>query len=83
MRSWNSDDHFGFAGAAAGGSTATAATPVAPASSTLRPHPNALGALTDPRGSAIFWIVLAAGLGLAMVTGQLKVSAALKTRAGK
>jgi hypothetical protein len=82
---WNSDAHFGFEGPSAGGNlgTATAPTPAAPATSTLQPHDNAARALTDPRGSAIFWIAIAAVAGLAMVSGQLKVAANLKARGGK
>ena len=80
---WNSDSHFGFADEAAGGNLAVAATPATPATSTLKPHDNAAKALIDPRGSAIFWVAVAAALGLAMVSGQLAVSAKVKTRAGK
>lgn len=83
MSLWNSDDTFGFAGASAGGATATAPTPAHPATSTIAPASNAARALLDPRGSAIFWVAAAAVLGLAMVSGQLKVSAAVKARGGK
>lgn len=47
------------------------------------PSANPLRALADPRNSAIFWIGLAALLGLIIVTGQLKVSAAVAARGGK
>jgi hypothetical protein len=40
-------------------------------------------ALLDPRGSAIFWIAAAAVLGLVLVTGQVKVEAALSGRGGR
>lgn len=80
---WDSDATFGFEGASAGGNIATAPAPGAPATSSLQPPPNALKALTDPRGSAIFWIAIAAILGLAMVSGQLAVSAKVKARGGK
>lgn len=80
---WNSDAAFGFRQESAGGNIGTAATPSSIAASPLQPHPHALGALLDPRGSAVFWLAVAAILGLAMVSGQIKVSAALKTRAGK
>lgn len=80
---WNSDDHFGFAGESAGGNIATAPTPAQPATSTLKPPENAARALIDPKGSAIFWVAAFAVLGLAMVSGQLKVSAAVKARGGK
>lgn len=80
---WNSDDHFGFVQESAGGNIATAPTPATPATSTLQPPDSAARALIDPRGSAIFWVAVAAVLGLAMVSGQLKVSAAVKARGGK
>jgi hypothetical protein len=44
---------------------------------------NPLKALTDPHGSAIFWLGLAALLGLVLVTGQFKVQAAVGGRAGR
>jgi hypothetical protein len=80
---WNSDDHFGFEGPAAGGNLAAAATPAAPAASSLQPQQNAARALVDPKGSAIFWLALFAVLGLAMVSGQLAVSAKVRARGGK
>jgi hypothetical protein len=49
----------------------------------LQPPMSAARALTDPQGSAIFWIGLAAILGLVMVTGQFKVQAAIGGRAGR
>lgn len=61
----------------------TGASPIyATTEATLQPASTPLRALLDPKGSAIFWIALAAVLGLVLVTGQLKVSAALKGRAG-
>ena len=39
--------------------------------------------LIDPHGSAIFWIGVAAVLGLVLVSGQLRVEAALGGRAGR
>jgi len=44
------------------------------------PPRNALRALLDPHGSAIFWVALASVLGLALVTGQVHVEAALGAR---
>lgn len=60
-----------------------AAPAIATTEATLQPSPSPLRALTDPKGSALFWIGLAAILGLVMVTGQLKVSAALKGGVGR
>lgn len=61
-------------------------TPAAPAhastEATLLPSEGFHG-LLDPKGSPLFWIGLAAVLGLVLVTGQLKVSAALRARGGK
>lgn len=61
-------------------------TPAAPAhastEATLLPAEGFRG-LLDPKGSPLFWIGLAAVLGLVIVTGQLKVSAALRARGGK
>ncbi len=48
-----------------------------------QPPSNPIMALLDPKGSAIFWIALAAVLGLIIVTGQVKIEAALGGRAGK
>ena len=47
------------------------------------PPSNPFRALLDPTHSAIFWIGLAALLGLIMVTGQFRIQAALGGRAGK
>lgn len=80
---WNSDTRFGFDGPAAGGATATAPTTAQPAVSPVQPDQNPARALIDPKGSAIFWIALFAVLGLAMVTGQLAVSAKVRARGGK
>lgn len=45
--------------------------------------PEGIGALLDPKHSAIFWIGAAAILGLVIVTGQFRVEAALGGRAGR
>jgi hypothetical protein len=50
---------------------------------TMGPPPNALRALTDWQHSPIFWVAIAAVLGLAMVSGQLAVSARLRARGGR
>jgi hypothetical protein len=47
------------------------------------PPENVIRALLDPHGSAIFWVALAAILGLVLVTGQVRVEAALGGRAGR
>jgi hypothetical protein len=47
------------------------------------PPDNAIRALLDPSHSAIFWIGVAAILGLVLVTGQVRVEAALGGRAGR
>ena len=57
--------------------TTSAAPAIASTEATLRPSSGAR-ALLDPKGSALFWVGLAAVLGLSLVTGQLKVSAALR-----
>lgn len=61
-------------------------TPASPAyastEATLEPA-EGLRALLDPQGSALFWIGLAAVLGLVFVTGQLKVSAVLRGGGGR
>jgi hypothetical protein len=41
------------------------------------------GSLLDPHGSALFWVAAAAVLGLILVTGQVRVEAALGMRGGK
>jgi hypothetical protein len=50
---------------------------------TNSPPTNPFRALLDPKGSALFWIALASILGLLLVTGQLKVQAALSAQKGK
>jgi hypothetical protein len=57
--------------------------PYATTSAQDQPPAQAHLALLDPQGSAVFWVALAAVLGLVLVTGQLKISAALRTRAGR
>lgn len=47
------------------------------------PPANPIRALLDPQHSAIFWVALAAILGLVLVTGQVRVEAALGGRAGR
>jgi hypothetical protein len=47
------------------------------------PPANPVRALVNPSHSAIFWIGLAAVLGLVLVSGQVKVEAALGGRAGR
>lgn len=47
------------------------------------PPLNPVKALVDPHSSAIFWIALASILGLVLVTGQVRVEAALGGRAGR
>lgn len=47
------------------------------------PPLNPIKALVDPHSSAIFWIAAASILGLILVTGQVKVEAALGGRAGR
>lgn len=60
-----------------------AAQPMATTRQQNEPPMNPLAALVDPSHSAIFWIALAAVLGLVMVTGQFKVQAAVGGRAGR
>ena len=69
-------------GRASSKSDITGASPAVATVSKTGPATGLKG-LLDPRGSAIFWVVVAAVLGLAMVSGQLKVSAALNGRGGK
>jgi hypothetical protein len=52
-------------------------------SGTSQPPDSPVHALLDPKGSAIFWIAAAGVLGLVLVTGQLKVEAAVGGRAGR
>ncbi|HEY2936750.1 MAG TPA: hypothetical protein VGJ25_09120 [Gaiellaceae bacterium] len=63
----------------------SAPSPVATTRVQNAPSHNPIKALLDPQGSAIFWIALAALLGLVLVTGQLKIQGALGLggRAGK
>lgn len=62
-------------------------TPAAPAIATTevttQPANSAIRRILDPQGSASFWIFLAAILGLAIVSGELKVAAALGGRLGR
>lgn len=58
----------------------SAAPAIATTNATVRPGARGL---LDPRGSALFWVGLAAVLGLILVSGQLKVSAVLNGRGGK
>jgi hypothetical protein len=44
---------------------------------------NPVKALLDPSGSAIFWIALAAVLGLILISGQVRLDAKLGGRAGR
>jgi len=60
-----------------------AAQPVATTRAQNEPPLNPIKALLDPSHSAIFWIGLAAILGLVMVTGQFRVQAKLGGRAGR
>lgn len=55
----------------------------APGSVTTAAAISATRSLIDPHGSAMFWIAAAAVLGLVLVTGQIRVQAALATRAGR
>jgi hypothetical protein len=52
-------------------------------SASLQPPANPLRAILDPKGSAIFWVAAAALLGLVLVTGRLRVEAAVGGRAGR
>lgn len=68
-------------------SLASPDTPAAPAIATTDvttgPANSPIRRLLDPQGSAGFWIFVAALLGLLMVSGELKVAAALGGRAGR
>jgi hypothetical protein len=78
---------FGVSGADLAATTMidpqVAAMPVASTRVQNESPMNPLAALVDPSHSAIFWIGLAALLGLVMVTGQFRIQAALGGRAGK
>jgi hypothetical protein len=52
-------------------------SPIATTRQTNAPPSNPLKALLDPQGSAIFWIALAAILGLFMIHGQASVDTKL------
>lgn len=52
-------------------------SPVTTTRSQAPPPANPLKALLDPTGSAIFWIAIAAVLGLLMVAGQLSIDTKL------
>lgn len=78
---WSSDSYFGFDGAAAGTQSAVAAAPKTMPTQTVGPAKNALQAITDPRGSAIFWVTAAAILSLGLVSAHGEINARL--RAGK
>lgn len=62
-------------------------TPAAPAIATtevtMQPANSAARRILDPKGSAAFWIFLAAILGLVMMSGELKVAGALGGRVGR
>jgi hypothetical protein len=60
-----------------------ASQPMATTRAQNEPPLNPIKALLDPSHSAIFWIGLAAILGLVMVTGQFRVQAKLGGRAGR
>jgi hypothetical protein len=57
--------------------------PYATTETQLAAPPKAHQALLDPKGSAIFWIAAAAVLGLVLISGQVRVEAALGGRAGR
>jgi len=81
------EETFGVSGVdlaqAARVDASSAPSPVATTRVQNEPPANPLRALIDPHGSAIFWIGLAALLGLVMITGQFRVQAALGGRAGR
>lgn len=52
-------------------------SPIATTRVTNQPPANALKALLDPSGSAIFWIGLAALLGLVLVHGEARIDTKL------
>lgn len=79
---WYASDIFGPSGADL--ARADHADPQTPAHRTFattdvgdEPPRNPVQAITDPRGSAIFWIAAAAILGLILVTGEVKLAAAI------
>lgn len=74
---------LGNAQAFAASSDTPAAPAIATTDATNSSPDNPLRALLDPRDSALFWIGLAAILGLLLVTGQLKVSAAVAAKTSK
>jgi hypothetical protein len=85
---WTAQETFGISGDALAYSMH--ASPQTPDSPGIATAPQAskepvagAGALVDPRGSAGFWIAVAAILGLVLVTGKFKVEAALGGRAGR
>ena len=61
----------------------SAAPAIATTDTTDMPAHSPIKRLLDPKGSAAFWIFVAAILGLALVSGELKVAAALGGRLGK
>lgn len=58
-------------------------SPIATTRVQNQPPTNPFKALLDPSHSAIFWIGLAALLGLVLVTGQFRIDAKLGGRAGR
>lgn len=85
MRTAN--ETFGISGpdlaAASAADSSSATSPIATTRSRNAPPSNPFKALLDPTGSAIFWIGLAALLGLILVTGQARIDLKLGGRAGK
>jgi hypothetical protein len=80
---WNSDHAFGFSGPSAGAGGAVATAPGLPAVSNTQPSSSANGgsalkAITDPKGSAIFWITAAAIIGLGLVSGEFAIKERLR-----
>lgn len=78
---------FGISGAALAAEQTldpqSSPSPIATTRVQNQPAGGAVGGLLDPHGSAIFWIALAALLGLVMVTGQARIEASLGGRAGR
>lgn len=58
-------------------------SPVATTRVQNEPATSPVKALVDPHGSAIFWIALAALLGLVLISGQSRVELALGGRVGR